>query len=130
MNRHLKILLLFLVLPAIASWGQTQPPVYGADPTSTSPTETPSNDPDPLAGLGNGDSIELIFPEETDDTGSASFGSDETISVDFPDEEIRTILRNVADLYDLNLVIPDTLQGNTSIKLRNVTWDEVFDVTL
>ncbi len=48
------------------------------------------------------------------------------ISVDFPNEEIRTILRNVADLFELNLVVPETLQGRTSIKLRNVTWRQIF----
>lgn len=54
----------------------------------------------------------------------------DTLSVDFPDEEVRNILRNVADLFELNLVIPDTLQGNTSIKLRDVTWRQIFDVIL
>lgn len=48
------------------------------------------------------------------------------ISVDFPNEEIRTILRNVADMFELNLVVPETLQGRTSIKLRNVTWRQIF----
>jgi type IV pilus assembly protein PilQ len=62
--------------------------------------------------------------------GATSIASEETISVDFPDEDVRTILRNVADLFDLNLVIPDTLQGRTSIKLRNVTWRQVFEVVL
>ncbi len=55
---------------------------------------------------------------------------EETISVDFPDEEIRIIISNVADLYDLNIVIPDTLVGSTSIKLRNVTWRQVLEVVL
>lgn len=54
----------------------------------------------------------------------------DTLSVDFPDEEIRTILRNVADLFELNLVIPDTLQGRTSLKLREVTWRQIFQVIL
>jgi len=54
----------------------------------------------------------------------------DTLSVDFPDEEIRTILRNVADLFELNLVIPDTLQGRTSLKLREVTWRQIFQVVL
>ena len=54
----------------------------------------------------------------------------DTLSVDFPDEEVRNILRNVADLFELNLVIPDTLQGNTSIKLRDVTWRQIFEVVL
>lgn len=55
---------------------------------------------------------------------------EDTISVDFPQEDVRTIIRNVADLYDLNVVIPDTLIGSVSIKLRNVTWRQVFDVIL
>ncbi len=56
--------------------------------------------------------------------------SKDTLSVDFPDEEVRTILRNVADLFELNLVIPDTLQGRTSLKLREVTWRQIFQVIL
>lgn len=49
------------------------------------------------------------------------------ISVDFPNEEIVIILRNVADMYELNLVVPETLKGKrTSIKLRNVTWRQIF----
>lgn len=58
-----------------------------------------------------------------------STGAD-TLSVDFPDEDIRNILRNVADLFELNLVVPDTLQGRTSIKLRDVTWRQIFHVVL
>jgi type IV pilus assembly protein PilQ len=57
-------------------------------------------------------------------------GTTDTLSVDFPNEDIRTILRNVADLFDLNLVIPDTLQGKASIKLRDVTWRQIFQVVL
>ncbi len=54
----------------------------------------------------------------------------DTLSVDFPDEDIKTILRNVADLFELNLVVPDTLTGKTSIKLRDVTWRQIFHVVL
>jgi len=61
--------------------------------------------------------------------GSASRDKD-TLSVDFPDEDIKTILRNVADLFELNLVVPDTLTGKTSIKLRDVTWEQIFQVVL
>ena len=52
------------------------------------------------------------------------------ISVDFPNEEIRTVLRNVADLYMLNIVIPESLQGTISIKLREVSWRQIFNVVL
>jgi type IV pilus assembly protein PilQ len=54
----------------------------------------------------------------------------DTSDVDFPDEEIRVILRNIADLYELNLVVPDTLQGRTSLKLHEVTWRQIFQVVL
>ncbi len=64
------------------------------------------------------------------DTATEVSRDAETISVDFPDEEIRIIIRNVAELYDLNVVIPDTLVGSTSLKLRNVSWRQVFDVVL
>jgi len=75
--------------------------------------------------------IVLEIPgQEPQSAGAATMASEETISVDFPDEEARTILRNVADLFELNLVIPDTLQGRTSIKLRNVSWRQVFEEVL
>jgi len=72
----------------------------------------------------------LEFPTDVTTETDMEMGDDETISVDFPDEEVRIIIRNVADLYDLNVVIPDTLVGNTTIKLRNVTWRQVFEVVL
>ena len=68
--------------------------------------------------------------QETSGPGSVTMAEEETISVDFPNEEVRTILRNVADLFDLNVVIPDSLQGRTSVKLRNITWRQVFEITL
>ncbi|MEO0796452.1 MAG: secretin N-terminal domain-containing protein [Verrucomicrobiota bacterium] len=78
---------------------------------------------------GEAGSATVEFPSESGGQ-EALMGQDDTISVDFPDEEVRTIIRNVADLYDLNVVIPDTLVGSTSIKLRNVSWRQVFEVVL
>ena len=63
-------------------------------------------------------------------TAAAVNRDKDTLSVDFPDEDIKTILRNVADLFELNLVVPDTLTGKTSIKLRDVTWRQIFQVVL
>lgn len=63
-------------------------------------------------------------------TKSKDAAGRDTLSVDFPDEEIRNILRNVADLFELNLVIPEALQGKASIKLRDVSWRQIFQVVL
>ena len=67
---------------------------------------------------------------ETAVAGVTGGSSKETLSVDFPNAEIRTILRNIADLFELNLVIPEGLQGRASLKLRDVTWKQIFDVLL
>lgn len=63
-------------------------------------------------------------------TSSSDDKPKDTLSVDFPDEDIRNILRNVADLFELNIVIPDILQGRTSVKLRDVSWRQIFKVVL
>ena len=82
------------------------------------------------AQLGE-DEVVLEMPGQSGGSpGEATRESEEKISVDFPDEDVRTILRNVADLFELNLVIPDTLQGRTSLKLKNITWPQVFEVVL
>jgi len=87
--------------------------------------------PEVTESLPSDTEIVLEIPgQEASEPGEASMASEETISVDFPDEDVRTILRNVADLFELNLVIPDTLQGRTSIKLRNITWNQAFEVVL
>ncbi len=63
------------------------------------------------------------------DKGKDTAGRD-TLSVDFPDEDIRNILRNVSDLFELNIIMPETLQGKTTIKLRDVTWRQIFQNVL
>jgi type II secretory pathway component GspD/PulD (secretin) len=88
---------------------------------------------DPVMASAN-DVPEVIIhgaePTENVAKKSKSDSGADTLSVDFPDEDVRNILRNVADLFELNLVVPDTLQGRTSIKLRDVTWRQIFDVVL
>ncbi|MCG8527072.1 MAG: secretin and TonB N-terminal domain-containing protein [Opitutales bacterium] len=56
--------------------------------------------------------------------------SEETISLNVDDQEIRVILRNIAELFELNIVIPEDLQGRTSLNLRDVTWQQVFNIVL
>ena len=75
------------------------------------------------------DEVFLDLPG-ADMTSSAVASDAETISVDFPEEDVRDIIRSVAELYELNVVIPEMLAGSVSIKLRDVTWQQVFDVVL
>ena len=80
--------------------------------------------------MGNTTVEELGFDPASADFSELKLSGDETISVDFPDEEIRTIVRNIGDIYELNIFMPDTLQERTSIKLRDVTWRQLFDAML
>lgn len=69
----------------------------------------------------------IDFPEEEfvliDPEGG---GGD--ISVDFPNENVLTIIKNVAELYQLNIVIPEELGSYMiGIRMRAVDWSEVFD---
>ena len=75
------------------------------------------------------DQVFLDMPGGGDAASTVSKDA-ETISVDFPEEDVRDIIRSVADLYELNVVIPDSLAGSVSLKLRDVTWQQVFDVVL
>lgn len=108
--------LLALLVPASA-WSQSDP----AAPSSEVPAA-----PAPADFVIKDDPSDA--PAALTKTGGS--GGADTLSVDFPDEDIRNILRNVADLFEINLVVPDTLQGRTSIKLRDVTWRQIFQVVL
>jgi len=109
-----------------------------ADPSGSGEAETSVDIPEAQAEEGElkDDDVTLELPgekqKEAGEGATKGEGQQEKdlISVDFPDAQVRTILRNVADFFDLNVVIPDTLQGRTSVKLHNVTWRQVFEVVL
>jgi type IV pilus assembly protein PilQ len=109
---------LILTVSAGLLWSQATPTPPAASPAAPAPAPADkSTEP-------------AVTVQGTEPTGAGVSRTHDTLSVDFPDEDIRTILRNVADLFELNLVIPDTLQGKTSIKLRDVTWRQIFEVIL
>jgi type II secretory pathway component GspD/PulD (secretin) len=70
---------------------------------------------------------------ESDVTGHhppSTMGGD-TLSVDFPDEDIENVINKIADLFKLDVRLPRSgIHGKTSIKLRDVTWRQIFNVTL
>lgn len=101
------------------------PAVDGISTNRPPPPDLPDTLPLPIVPQGDvilelpGSSAEPTVAREAD-----------LITIDFPDEDVRTIIRNVAELYDLNVVIPDSLVGRVSLKLRDVSWRQVFDVLL
>lgn len=52
------------------------------------------------------------------------------ISLDFKDVAIADVLRLIAEVSDLNIISGDEVQGNVSIRLVDVPWDQALDVIL
>ncbi|WP_183165923.1 type IV pilus secretin PilQ family protein [Azomonas macrocytogenes] len=54
----------------------------------------------------------------------------EKLSLNFQDIEVRSVLQLIADFTNLNLVASDTVQGNITLRLQNVPWDQALDLVL
>ena len=52
------------------------------------------------------------------------------VTFNFQDVPVRTILQLVAEESGLNIVASDTVQGNLTLRLINVPWDQALDVVL
>lgn len=54
----------------------------------------------------------------------------EKLSLNFQDIEVRTVLQIIADFTGFNLVASDSVQGNITLRLKNVPWDQALDIVL
>ncbi|WP_180179384.1 type IV pilus secretin PilQ family protein [Acinetobacter sp. YH12041] len=52
------------------------------------------------------------------------------ISLDFQDIEVRRVLQLLADFTDINMVAADSVQGNITLRLKEVPWDQALDIVL
>lgn len=52
------------------------------------------------------------------------------ISLDFQDIEVRRVLQLLADFTEINMVTADSVQGNITLRLKDVPWDQALDIIL
>lgn len=52
------------------------------------------------------------------------------ISIDFQDIEVRRVLQLLANFTDTNIAASDAVQGNITIRLMGVPWDQALDIIL
>lgn len=52
------------------------------------------------------------------------------ISLNFQDIPIRSVLQLIADFANLNLVVSDSVQGNVTLRLEGIPWDEALSFIL
>lgn len=52
------------------------------------------------------------------------------VTFNFQDVPVRTVLQLIAEESNLNVVASDTVQGNVTLRLVNVPWDQAMDIVL
>ncbi len=76
-------------------------------------------------------SVKPLTEDEADKRKADRFVySGEKLSLNFQDIDVRSVLQLIADFTDLNLVASDTVNGNITLRLQNVPWDQALDLVL
>ncbi len=61
---------------------------------------------------------------------SARGYSGKPVTFNFQDVPVRTVLQLIAEESNLNVVAADSVQGNVTLRLVNVPWDQALDIVL
>ena len=76
-------------------------------------------------------SVKPVSQEEIEKRNVERFAyTGEKLSLNFQDIDVRSVLQLIADFTDLNLVASDTVQGNITLRLQSVPWDQALDLVL
>ncbi|AGZ33143.1 type IV pilus secretin PilQ [Pseudomonas sp. AP-1] len=54
----------------------------------------------------------------------------ESLSLNFQDVPVRSVLQVMADYAGINLVASDAVQGNITLRLQDVPWDQALELVL
>jgi len=54
----------------------------------------------------------------------------EKLSLNFQNVEVRAVLQVIADFTGLNIITSDTVNGNLTLRLKDVPWDQALDIVL
>ncbi len=77
-----------------------------------------------------------INPVATDMAEGSSLFSEtkeyegQRLTLNFQDIETRAVLQLLAETSGRNIVVSDTVQGNVTLRLRNVPWDQALDIVM
>jgi type IV pilus assembly protein PilQ len=79
--------------------------------------------------------IEVNPVAETEQQGSTLFSEakeyeGQRLTLNFQDIETRAVLQLLAETSGRNIVVSDTVQGNVTLRLRNVPWDQALDIVM
>lgn len=76
-------------------------------------------------------SVKPLAKEDVEKQRAERFAyNGEKLSLNFQDIDVRSVLQLIADFTDLNLVASDSVNGNITLRLQNVPWDQALDLVL
>jgi type IV pilus assembly protein PilQ len=80
-------------------------------------------------------SIEINPVSDEISEGSSLFSESkeyegQRLTLNFQDIETRAVLQLLAETSGKNIVVSDTVQGNVTLRLRNVPWDQALDIVM
>ena len=72
-----------------------------------------------------------VSKEDLEEQNKAKFGyTGDRLSLNFQDIPVRAVLQLIADFTGLNVVVSDSVDGNLTLRLKNVPWDQALDIIL
>jgi len=79
--------------------------------------------------------IEINPRADTTEAASSLFSETkeyegQRLTLNFQDIETRAVLQLLAETSGRNIVVSDTVQGNVTLRLRNVPWDQALDIVM
>ena len=79
--------------------------------------------------------VQPVVAEKKKEVAPTLFNPDrvyegEKLTLNFQDIETRAVLQLLADVSGRNIVVSDTVQGNVTLRLQGVPWDQALDIVL
>ena len=76
------------------------------------------------------DNIFVIEITKKDPDEKTSKYQGQAISLNFQDIPVRTVLQLIADFNEFNLVTTDSVNGNITLRLYSVPWEQALDIVM
>ncbi len=83
----------------------------------------------PARAVGGASAAASTAQKAATSTSSRAYGG-RPVTFNFQDVPVRTVLQLIAEESNLNIVASDTVQGNVTLRLINVPWDQALDIVL
>ncbi len=77
--------------------------------------------------------INPVAEEKTEKSGLYSETKEyegQRLTLNFQDIETRAVLQLLAETSGRNIVVADSVQGNVTLRLKNVPWDQALDIVM